>query len=261
RDSGVYLSEDEVVPPQTQPSSFASSNGLSLSRTPSICLKHASSTKSVASLQRADSTTRRLHRPADLNLGSPTVGNELKPRSELEMRYDLIRNSKTQSKATLRSPTQLLKERLKMSPKKKEHEEKIRNFTPPRLVANGCLLPGPVGNMEAFTSTSVRARTERHGLPAWWCKVDKLVVFDGRDVGDEGELRSRTRTSKGLSTARRRGDLETIIIPMDCTHCQDMLNRREWKYDMRVCKRSVCWDCKERCKWEMKEEQSASEGK
>jgi hypothetical protein len=29
-----------------------------------------------------------------------------------------------------------------------------------------------------------------------------------------------------------------------------MLNRHEWTYDIQVCRRSVCWDCKERCKWE-----------
>jgi len=79
---------------------------------------------------------------------------------------------------------------------------------------------------------------------------------------DDGELKLHTRTSKGLSIARRRGDSETIVIPLDCSHCQEMLHRSEWKYDMRVCKRSVCWDCKERCKWEAEEEQKrASEDK
>lgn len=105
--------------------------------------------------------------------------------------------------------------------------------------------------MKAFTSTSIRARTEAGGRPAWWCKFDKLVVFNGVDVDDDSKLKLRTRT-------RRRGDKETIIIPMDCAHCQEMLNRQECKYDMRVCKRSVCWDCKERCKWELEEEQSTS---
>lgn len=41
---------------------------------------------------------------------------------------------------------------------------------------------------------------------------------------------------------------------MDCAHCQEMLNRSEWKYDIQVCKRSVCWDCKERCRWELEQE-------
>jgi hypothetical protein len=110
--------------------------------------------------------------------------------------------------------------------------------------------------MEAFTSSSVRARTEG-GRSAWWCKNDKLVVFDGISVGDDGETKIHTRTSKGLSIARRRGDTETVVMPMNCKHCQEMLNRHEWKYDIQVCKRSVCWDCRERCKWE--EEQAVKE--
>lgn len=168
------------------------------------------------------------------------------------MRYDLIRNSKTQSKAALRSPTQLLQDRLNMSPKKKD-AEKVRVFTPPQATVNGCLLPGPGAQAQVFTSTSVRARTEAGGRPAWWCKFDKLVVFDGFEQVD-GESRPMTRTTKGLTIAKRRGDLETVVIPLDCTHCHEMLNRHEWKSDMRVCKRSVCWDCKERCKWEFEQE-------
>jgi hypothetical protein len=138
-----------------------------------------------------------------------------------------------------------------MSPKKHEVEEKVRVLTAPRPIASGCWLPGPEAQMNAFTSTSVRARTEASGRPAWWCKFGKLVVFDGIDVQDSGELETQTRTSKGLSIARRRSDMEMIAIPMDCTHCQDMLNRHEWKYDMRACKRIVCSDCRERCKWEI----------
>ena len=64
----------------------------------------------------------------------------------------------------------------------------------------------------------------------------------------------KTRTSKGLSIARRKGDIETVVIPLDCSHCQEMLNRSEWKYDVQICKRGVCWDCTERCRWEMEQE-------
>jgi hypothetical protein len=145
-----------------------------------------------------------------------------------------------------------------MSPKKKDAEEKVRIFTPPRATVNGCMLPGPGAQTEAFTSTSVRAKTEAGGRPAWWCKFDKLVVFDGVERLASGEARLKTRTSKGLSIARRLGDLETVVIPLDCSHCHEMLNRHEWKYDMRVCKRSVCWDCKERCKWELEQEMASA---
>jgi hypothetical protein len=143
-----------------------------------------------------------------------------------------------------------------MSAKTKKQEDKTRVFVPPQLSRGKCLMPGPAGQIAAFSSTSVRAQTES-GRPAWWCKTDKLVVFDGIDIQDSGDLKFCTRTSKGLSIARRRGDTETITIPMDCAHCQEMLNRHEWKYDMQVCKRTVCWDCKERCKWELEQEVKA----
>jgi hypothetical protein len=259
RDSGVYVSDDENLPPQSRPASLALSDFNQRSRNASVSSKHTASASTSSPRQRTDSIAR-LKRPAELNLGANTVSDSSKPRSELEKRYDLIRNSKTQSKAALRSPTALLQERLNMSTKKERvEEEKTRVFTPPRQTTNGCWLPGPGGQVDAFTSTSVRARTEAEGRPAWWCKVDKLVVFDGVDVNSEGDMKIHTRTSKGLSIARRRGDMETIVIPMDCAHCQEMLNRHEWKYDMRVCKRSVCWDCKERCKWELEQEKLVHE--
>ncbi|KAJ4355116.1 hypothetical protein N0V95_003198 [Ascochyta clinopodiicola] len=252
RDSGVYMSDSESSPARSRPSSVVSNdNVLARSRVSSL------SKPTAASPQRTNSIAR-LQRPAELNLGFNSAPDAAKPRSELDLRYDLIRNSKTQSKAALRSPTQLLQDRLNMSPRKKDIEEKVRIFTPPRATVNGCMLPGPGGQTEAFTSTSVRARTEAGGRPAWWCKFDKLVVFDGVERQVDGEMGLKTRTSKGLSIARRLGDLETVVIPLDCAHCHEMLNRHEWKYDMRVCKRSVCWDCKERCKWELEQEKTAS---
>jgi hypothetical protein len=246
RDSGVFLSDSEDLPsPRTPPLSLIAS---------SVALKHTASLNLGQSTQRSDSTTRRLRRPAALNLGTSTTTTETKPKSELELRYDLIRNSQNKSKAALKSPTQLLQDRLNLSPKKGKYEEKIRIFTPPQPMLNGCILPGPAAQMQAFTGSSLRAKTEKTERPAWWCKVDKVVIFDGVEEGADGEMKLKTRTSKGLTIARRRGDTETIVIPMDCSHCQEMLNRHEWKYDVQVCKRVVCWDCRERCKWELEQE-------
>lgn len=236
RDSGVYLSDNEDLPPSSRPSSISCTRSLSTKSTP----------------QRTDSIAR-LRRPAELNLGFNASTDPSKPRSELDLRFDMIRNSQNQNKAALRSPTQLLKDRLNLSPKKAEHD-KVRTFTPPKPMLNGCILPGPAAQMEAFTGSSVRARIEKSGRPAWWCKFDKLVVFDGTEQKEDGSLKFKTRTSKGLSIARRRGDTETVVIPMDCQHCQEMLNRAEWKYDIQVCARSVCWDCRERCRWEEEQE-------
>lgn len=249
RDSGVYMSDSETSPNFSRPFSVAGTETTPLrSRVTSL------SKPATPSPQRTNSIVR-LQRPAELNLGFNSPTSSPKPRSELDVRHNIIQNSKTRSKAALRSPTQLLQDRLNMTQsQRKEVEDKARVFTPPRAAVNGCLLPGPGAQAEAFTSTSVRAKTEAGHRPAWWCKVDKLVVFDGVERQQDGELRLKTRTSKGLTIARRRGDLETVVIPMDCAHCIEMLNRHEWKYDMRVCKRSVCWDCKERCKWELEQE-------
>jgi hypothetical protein len=198
----------------------------------------------TSTVSQVESPPRRLHRPTELNL-STIKPDGSKPQSELEKQFSLMRNSVTRSKAALRSPTELLNLRLSMSSKKMVPEEKVRVFTPPQPSKTGCLLPGPAGQIAAFTSTSVRARTGA-GRPAWWCKFDKLVVFDSIDADEKIHV----RTSKGLSIARRRGQTETVVIPMDCAHCCEMLNRHEWTYDIQVCRRSVCWDCKERCKWE-----------
>lgn len=242
RDSGVFLSDNDDLPSSSRPSSICSARSLSTRATP----------------QRTDSIAR-LRRPAELNLGFNDKTDPSKPRSELDLRFDLIRNSQNQNKASLRSPTQLLKDRLNLSPKKAEHEEKVRTFTPPKPMLNGCILPGPAMQMEAFTGSSVRALIERSGRPAWWCKFDKLVVFDGVEKSESGDLTFKTRTSKGLSIARRRGDTETVVIPMGCSHCQEMLNRTEWKYDIQVCKRGVCWDCRERCRWELMQQEESED--
>jgi hypothetical protein len=208
----------------------------------------------TSTISQVESSPRRLHRPTELNLSTINPSTS-KPPSELEKQFSLMRNSMTRSKAALRSPTELLNLRMSMSSKKAVPEEKVRVFAPPQPSTTGCLFPGPAGQI-AFTSSSVRASTST-GRPAWWCKFDKLVVFDGIDSDDKIHV----RTSRGLSIARRRGQTETVVIPMDCVHCQDMLKRREWTYDIQVCKRSVCWDCKERCKWERKQEIKEAENK
>lgn len=262
RDSGVFLEGDEeALPPTPSPSRPTST-------TPSFTSSTSSTSPTATQgLSRTDSktTSRRLHRPAALNLSNSRPPFE-KPKSELEQRYALIRNSQTQSKAALKSPTQLLKNRLNLTPSK-EKAEKLRVFTPPQSMLNGCILPGPAAQMTAFLGSNVRARTEKGGRPAWWCKFDRLVIFDGVVEGGTGEadkyegMKFVTRSSKGLSVARRRGDTEAVLIPLDCEHCQSMLRRTEWKYDVQVCKRGVCWECRERCRWELEDSIHAFESK
>lgn len=236
--SDVHLSNTGDLRPSSQPISFSST-----------CLSSRRSTS-----QQCTGSIARLQRPIELNLDFNATINPLKPRSELDIRYDLVRNSRNQNKAALRSPTQLLKDRLNLSPIKTKHTEKKHTFKPPRPTLNGCILPGPAFQVEAFVGSSVRARIAKSERPAWWCKFDKLVVFDGVEESEPAGLKFHTRSSKGLSIARRRGDVETVVVPLECLHCQDMLNRSEWKYDVQVCKRGVCWDCRERCRWEMEQE-------
>jgi hypothetical protein len=272
RDSGVFFNDsDNILPPTStstplaimpeisRPTSIASSPSLAVllpSHAASISFPSTPAHTSSPSLSRAnsDATVRRLRRPAELNL-SISGPASIQPKSELEQRYDQIRNSQTQYKAALKSPTQLLKDRLNLTPSKEKHE-KLRVFTPPQPMLNGCILPGPAAQIAAFLSSNVRARTEKHGKPAWWCKFDKLVVFDGVIEGvtedsEHGGMKFRTRSSKGLSIARRRGDTESVVIPLECEHCQGMLRRSEWKYDVQVCRRGICWGCRERCRWEV----------
>jgi hypothetical protein len=246
RDSGVFLSDVKDMPP---PTSQAPPIGASST------FKRSPSFKSVEA-QRAKFTVSYQSRPTNLSLSTDIATLDAsKPKTEFEVRYNLIHNSQDRVRVALKSPTQLLRDRLNLSPKKSKHEEKLRIFTPPRPMLNGCILPGPAAPMGAFTGSSVRAKTAKTRRPAWWCKVDMVVVFDGGDEDARNELKLRTRTSKGLTIARRRGDTETIVIPLNCSHCQEMLNRQEWKYVVQVCKRVVCWQCRERCRWEMEQEQ------
>ena len=260
RDSGVWVSDSEDGSPRSQQSGF---------HTPSSA-SPASPISGFSRVRPMPKALRRPHAPSSLTTAIPlnqaASSGSAKPKSELELRHDVIRNSSTQSRAALKSPTALLKARLKVSTKS-SRENSEKTFTPPPRLVNGCLMPGPSPAGEddgqqpqPFKGSNVRARTGL-GRPAWWCRFDRLVVFDGVHETASG-LRFLTRSSKGLSIARRCGESETVVIPMDCAHCRDMLRRDEWKYDVRVCRRGVCWDCRERCRWESEQEgeaQGASE--
>jgi hypothetical protein len=118
--------------------------------------------------------------------------------------------------------------------------------TPQFSARKGCIL-APNCSIEA---TRFQAITES-GLPAWWCRYDNLVVFDGMGPEDAtGQQLPKTRSAKGLGIANRLGKEEVVIVKLDCTHCREALGLRVWKYTSRVCQRSVCAVCKARCKAE-----------
>jgi hypothetical protein len=116
--------------------------------------------------------------------------------------------------------------------------------TAPQFSARkGCILSQNC----SIEATRFRASTEA-GLPAWWCRYDNLVVFDGIETDDAGENIIKTRSSKGLAIANRRGKEEIIVVQLDCSHCRDILGLATWKYAVKVCSRSVCKVCTARCK-------------
>lgn len=106
----------------------------------------------------------------------------------------------------------------------------------------GCIL-APGCSIEAH---KFRATTES-GSPAWWCRYDNLVVFDGIEPETQ---KIKTRSSKGLAIANQRGQEEVIIVKLDCNHCRDILGLRIWKYVSKVSIRTVCKICQARCKEE-----------
>ncbi|KAF2272249.1 uncharacterized protein EI97DRAFT_437135 [Westerdykella ornata] len=197
-------------------------------------------------------------RPAESNFPRPIRSTETKPQSELEQRFEMMRNPQPQVRAALKSPTELLRDRLDLSPKKRAYE-RVRVFIPPRSMPGECILPAPNRLIAAFARGDVCARTER-GRPSWWCALDQVVVFDGMEAIESKDATVfRTRSSKGLRVAKRKSDLERINIPLECTHCWEILGRKKWIYDVRVCKRAVCWDCRERCRWIMEQEMTKCE--
>jgi hypothetical protein len=119
--------------------------------------------------------------------------------------------------------------------------------SPKTPIDPGCILPGPARTVNPFEITSVRASTLA-GAPAWWCRHDKLVIFDGSRTDIEtGVKKWITRTSKGLEASRKSCPKENVHIEVNCAHCRTMLGKDKWVYQARVCELSVCKMCKERC--------------
>jgi hypothetical protein len=91
------------------------------------------------------------------------------------------------------------------------------------------------------------------GHSAWFCRNDNLVIFDGMTTdATTGELtKPITRSSKGLSSANKRGELAVVNLDVECAHCREVMGLKVWKYEARVCSRSVCAVCKVLCrqKW------------
>jgi hypothetical protein len=115
-----------------------------------------------------------------------------------------------------------------------------------------------------FLSSNFRART-LDGSPAWFCRFDNLVIFDGMRTDERtGETRPNTRSSKGLPVANRNGETVVVCVDVDCGHCREVLGitstTNTWKYGARVSTRSVCVACKATCQKEWASRLQSDEG-
>lgn len=111
----------------------------------------------------------------------------------------------------------------------------------------GCILPGPAYTTNPFELGSVKAYTVS-GSPAWFCRHDRLVIFDGIQTHPESGVKTfLCRTSKGLEAARKQCPRESVYVDLACDHCTEMLGRKKWAYVARVRRLSVCHNCRERC--------------
>jgi hypothetical protein len=130
-------------------------------------------------------------------------------------------------------------------------QQQHRPWGPPKTPTDpGCILPGPARAINPFEIASVQACTVA-GAPAWWCRHDKLVIFDGyRTDKETGIKKWITRTSKGLEASRKRCAKESVQVDLSCEHCRSMLGKKKWVYEVRVCELSVCRTCKARCEKE-----------
>jgi hypothetical protein len=120
--------------------------------------------------------------------------------------------------------------------------------SPPTPVDEGCILLGPRRTLNPFDVTRQIHAATTDGSPAWYCRHDKLVIFDGiRDNSGNGTSKLITRSSRGLDMARRNCPKTTIQVDIPCSHCQDLLKRKTWVFAERMLECRVCKTCQDRC--------------
>ncbi|TID25215.1 hypothetical protein E6O75_ATG04420 [Venturia nashicola] len=125
-----------------------------------------------------------------------------------------------------------------------------------------CILQGPKYTKQPFDITIINGRTGTDKA-AWWCRHDRLVVFDGlTPPEDEDEMvkhpkRLLVKTTKGLEISRRNCKKEAIHVDIPCGHCRGLLGRETWYFEARLKRSRVCGECEERC-WREVEGQGAA---
>jgi hypothetical protein len=137
---------------------------------------------------------------------------------------------------------------------KREPRPSAAEFQSPSTLmpSESCLFQSP----NPLESRNFRATT-LNGRPAWWCRFDNLVTFDGMSVDAlVGEDRPITRSSKGLAAANKYGQLLVVSLNIACAHCREVLGLKAWKYGTKVCQRRVCTACRAMCTQEWAKEKS-----
>lgn len=131
-------------------------------------------------------------------------------------------------------------------------------------VNSRCILPGPKYMNRPFDITAISGRTET-GKAAWWCRHDRLVVFDGLTPPPEDEpdtdrhwKRLLVRTSKGLEMSRKNCKKEVIHVDIPTGHCRMLLGKEKWVFEAKVKRSRVCGGCLERCWGEVERQEAAS---
>ncbi|QDS75561.1 hypothetical protein FKW77_005794 [Venturia effusa] len=114
-----------------------------------------------------------------------------------------------------------------------------------------CMLPGPRFTNQPFNISAINGKTEM-GRAAWWCRHDRLVVFDGlapedKSVSSREEKMLLVRASRGLEMSRKNCKKEVIHVEIPCGHCRNILGKEVWKFEARVKRSKVCAGCQERC--------------
>lgn len=127
---------------------------------------------------------------------------------------------------------------------------------PPTLVHSGCILLGPRRALQPLDVTSQTSARTPTGAPAWYCRHDKLVIFDGFRATGDGAAKLITRSSRGLDMARRNCSKMTIRVEVPCRHCQELLKRKTSAFE-RMLECSVCKGCQDRCLMEWEKRKAA----
>ena len=140
----------------------------------------------------------------------------------------------------------------------------VHSSDPLAPVDEGCILLGPRRSLVPLDVTQQIQASTTNGSPVWYCRRDKLVVFEGVRVDSGlGVKRLITRSSRGLAFSRRNCEKLSIRVEIPCHHCQAVLKRSSWVFHEQVLETRVCRACQDRCwaEWERQKVQQLEDAR